>query len=102
MKPLVKNASDQEQVKNAENKILNGEEKYNLEIQALMSEKWGRSFVWRWLGKCGIYKTSYTGNSETFFLEGQRSIGLRLLADITRVDPNGYVLMIKENQEGNL
>lgn len=56
----------------------------------------GRRFVWRYLTDCGIFKTSFTGNSETFYKEGQRSIGLKLLADVNEADPSAYLKMLDE------
>lgn len=54
--------------------------------------------MWRYLGKCGLYKSSFTGNSTTFFNEGMRNIGLQMLADITEADADSYAKMAKENQ----
>ena len=45
------------------------------DIKLLMSHAWGRRFVWRMLEKSGMYRTSFTGNSETFFREGIRNYG---------------------------
>lgn len=51
-------------------------------LKQTMSGYAGRQWTWELLEYCGIYRTSFTGNSETFFREGQRSVGLKLLADI--------------------
>lgn len=32
------------------------------------------------LERCHVFDTTFTGNSKTFFLEGERNIGLHLLA----------------------
>ena len=62
----------------------------------LMSSKQGRRVVWRLLGKAGVFQSSFTGNSETFFREGKRAMGLGMLADITEHAPDSYVLMLTE------
>lgn len=46
--------------------------------------------AWFVLESAGIFQTSFTGNSETFFREGKRSVGLRLLAELERIDPSGF------------
>lgn len=66
----------------------------------LMSHKQGRRIVWRILEKAGVYRQTFTGNSETFFLEGKRSIGLFVLAEVHEVSADAYVQMLKENKNG--
>jgi hypothetical protein len=68
------------------------------DIRALMSTVPGRRFMWRLLDKAGIYKSSMTGNSQTFFLEGQRNIGLFLLAQVNDHCLDEYVQMLTENR----
>jgi hypothetical protein len=62
----------------------------------LMGSKRGRRIVWRLLERTGVFRTSFTGNSETFFREGQRNVGLMLMAQIHEVCPDQYALMLKE------
>ena len=68
------------------------------DLRALMSTPAGRRFMWRLLEKTGLYKSSMTGNSQTFFLEGQRNIGLFLLAQVNDHCLDEYVLMLSENR----
>lgn len=65
----------------------------------LMSDKRGRRVMWRLLAETGLYKTSFTGNSETFFREGARNVGLKLMAQIHELTPDAYGLMLKESKE---
>lgn len=69
------------------------------DFQWLMSDKRGRRFVWRLLAKTGVFRSSFTGNSETFFREGARNVGLMLLAEINEHSPEQYTLMLKEQRE---
>jgi hypothetical protein len=64
----------------------------------LMSSRRGRRIVWGILEECGVYRTSFTGNSETFFREGKRSIGLWAL-DIATANPEAYMAMLVEAKE---
>lgn len=61
-----------------------------------MNTEQGRRFIWRLLGLCGVYRTSFTGNSGTFFNEGARNIGLMVLADVQEVALDAYLQMVKE------
>lgn len=64
----------------------------------LMSDRRGRRFVWRLLEETGLFQSSFTGNSETFFREGQRNVGLRLMAMINEHCPDRYNQMVTEQK----
>lgn len=68
-------------------------------LRSLLETYGGRATVWRWLEWCGVYKTSFTGNSETFFKEGMRNIGLKILEEVFEASPNIYGLMRAEAVE---
>lgn len=65
----------------------------------LMGSKRGRRIVWRILERTGIFRSSFTGNSETFFREGMRNVGLVLMAQINEACPESYTTMVKEQNE---
>ena len=64
----------------------------------LMSSTQGRRIVWRLMDKAGVYRTSFTGNSETFFKEGMRNMGLFIVAEIQAHSPDSYALMLTESK----
>jgi hypothetical protein len=64
----------------------------------LMSSKQGRRCVWRLLEKAGVYRTSFTGNSETFFREGMRNMGLFVVDAVHTHAPDAYALMVAESK----
>ena len=68
------------------------------DIKWLMSIKQGRRFMARLLGESGIHRTSFTGNSETFFREGRRDLGLFFEAEITAHAFTDYILMLTEQK----
>jgi hypothetical protein len=85
---------------------LDREEKHRLtsrqeadDFKWLMSDKRGRRIVWGLLEKTGLYRTSFTGNSETFFREGARNIGLNYMALINEYCADKYNLMVSEQRE---
>lgn len=65
----------------------------------LMNDKRGRRFIWRMLETTGVYRSSFTGNSETFFREGARNVGLKLISDIHEFAPDAYPMMLEEQRK---
>ena len=91
------NASDEKIVKSAKQKDKNIRDTELEDLRLLISKQWGRRLVWRILEQTGMYRTSFTGNSTTFFNEGQRNIGLWLVDEVLSADADMYLSMIKEN-----
>lgn len=71
----------------------------NEDMKWLMGSKRGRRIIWRILERAGIFRSSFTGNAETFFREGMRNVGLSLLSQIHEACPENYTLMVKEQNE---
>jgi len=67
----------------------------------LMSDKRGRRIVWGLLERTGIYRSSFTGNSETFFREGARNVGLVYLDLLNTYTPEKYNLMVTEQRHND-
>lgn len=68
------------------------------DFQWLMKDKRGRRIVWSLLERTGVFRSSFTGNSETFFREGQRNVGLFLMAQIHEACPEQYAVMLQEQK----
>lgn len=94
-KPLVRNAADPDQVKKAKDKEKFNREDEILDLKEVLATHSGRRFIWRYLEKCGVFTSSFTGNSETFFKEGSRNIGLQLLADVQEANIESLIEMMK-------
>lgn len=71
------------------------------DVRAVMSTPSGRRVMWQLLSDAGIFRTSFTGNSETFFREGARSLGLKVFTQIQENAPDLYMLMAQEAQTEN-
>jgi hypothetical protein len=66
-------------------------------IQSIMGNFAGRSWMREQLEACHIFSSSFTGDSlSTAFREGERNIGLRLLAGIMSACPQAYIEMMGE------
>lgn len=72
------------------------------DFSMLLATRPGRRFVWRLLSLTGVFRTSFDNSgSVTAFNEGQRNIGLRLLADVNEAGPEHYVVMLRESKEAS-
>jgi hypothetical protein len=70
------------------------------DLRYVLNDVQGRRFLWKMLADCGIYESSFTGNnSETFFKEGSRKVGLKIMTDIMEASPESYLVMLKESKE---
>jgi len=69
------------------------------DVAAVLSTVEGRRFYWRMLVTCGIFKSSFTGNNTTFFNEGERNIGLLMIADMNDADPSAYLKCLTESKQ---
>jgi hypothetical protein len=67
------------------------------DIRWLVSTKQGRRVAARLIEHTGVYRNSFTGNSETFFKEGMRNVGLFLVAEIRKHAPESYAQIVNEN-----
>lgn len=68
----------------------------------VMGSEKGRRLVWHLIDTVsGALSPSFTGNSETFYREGRRSVGLDLMADVQRLHPELYVQMLNEQIREN-
>jgi len=72
------------------------------DVKALMQLPAFRRFVWWLLTASHIFHTSFTHSkdSETFYKEGERNVGLKVFLRIQEHDPEGYLVMAKENPNG--
>ena len=66
----------------------------------LVGDARGRRFIWRLLSITGIFRSSFSGDSNrTFFQEGERNIGLQVMRDINEVCPEKMAEMIREAKQ---
>jgi len=91
-------SKEAEQEKRLENEKLEREILLN-DVRHVLSSVQGRRFVWRILDMAGVYRSSFTGNSTTFFNEGARNIGLRVLSDVMDAKPEAFLLMQQEDKK---
>lgn len=87
---------DQDKIKRRESLDNISRRRELADVAFVLNSLEGRRFFWRMLINCGIFKSSFTGNNTTFFNEGERNVGLTLLADMNEADPAAYLKCINE------
>ena len=70
------------------------------DLKLIMSTKSGRRWMWRMLERTGVYRVTFRTNGEGDFLEGVRSVGVALLAEMHRWCLEETILMMRENANG--
>ena len=66
-------------------------------LRKILDTYHGRAYIWRQLAECGVFKTSFTGDAEhTFFNEGRRDIGIKMLEEVLTISPKAFTLMQSE------
>lgn len=72
----------------------------NKDMEWVLSDERGRRFVWWLLEEAGVYNSSFDGTTEgTVYNEGNRNMGLKVLARIHETSPEKYLQMIKERED---
>lgn len=67
-------------------------------IQFVLSDPRGRRFYRQMIEWCGVFRQVFTGNSETFFKDGKRVVGLHMLQRMDEAAPEAFALMMQEGR----
>lgn len=95
---MAHNAADAGSVREMERKDRDRTRIQREEMKALLENGAFRKFVWRYLGSCGVFRSSFSTDAmEMARAEGQRNVGLKLLAEINEAHPESYLVMQKES-----
>lgn len=98
-KALVGNAASEKQVKEAGNKEALMKLRSENALRYIFAHRDGRRFYWDLMCECGIFTQSADNSgSWTYFNEGKRVIGLKMLMDLNNLDPQVYMTMVNEQK----
>lgn len=94
-----RDVSDEKQVKKASEKDARENMKKDNSVRYVLATKEGRKFYWDLMCDCGIFVISaHASGSWTYYNEGKRSVGLKLLSNLNDLDPTVYATMVTENK----
>jgi hypothetical protein len=95
-------AKEQDIFSDEQNKKLTAEQKRERQkeiddVEKVLKTPEGRRFIWRMLSRTGIYRNSFSLNSnQTAFCEGERNIGLWLINEVNEADIAAFAKMQNE------
>jgi hypothetical protein len=70
-------------------------------VRAALSSREGRIWFWDLLARCGVFRNPWTANAlVTAHACGEMNIGQELLGEVTRLVPDYFATMLKENNDG--
>ena len=93
------NAGDEEQVQDLQNQIAVKRRQELEDIRNLTRNPSGLRFLKRLFAEGKVFQTTFTGNSQTFFLEGHRNLALKFLHDVVEAAPETLPrLMLQEER----
>ena len=93
-------ASDPRQVRERLNQLKIDERIKDEVLKKLLETREGRSWVHALLERTHIWRSSFALDALAMaFAEGERNVGLYVLADLMQAAPNQYLAMVKEAEE---
>ena len=96
---MAHNPSDAGSVKEMERKDKDRTRIQREELMALLGNGAFRKFLWRYLASCGVFRSSFSSNALVMARdEGERNVGLKILAEINEVHPESYLVMQEESR----
>jgi hypothetical protein len=90
--------ADEKNVREAKDRERADAEQLDADWKACLDSCAFRNILWSILVDAGIYRSSFTGNSETFFREGMRNLGLKIQAKAIEANVEAYQLMEREQR----
>ena len=94
------NAGDKQKVKDREKQDKNERDQELEDIKEILGRPSGIRFFRRFMDEGKVFQTTFTGNSQSFFLEGHRNLALKFFNDICEAAPSKVAdIMIKQEED---
>lgn len=71
------------------------------DICAVLSTKAGRRFLWRLMGRCGVFSSVKHPARSIEYRAGEQDMGHFIMAEIAEADQNLLFKMMKDNKNDN-
>jgi hypothetical protein len=99
-KPLVQNAADEQQVKEAKKKEKFTRESELADLKTVLETAAGQRLLWRVLEKCGTFESTYSDIPHRMaYHAGRQDVGHFVLAEITQARGTALMEMMQRAQE---
>lgn len=96
---MAHNAADEKKVREAEQRNKNQRETELEDIKDILSRPSGVRFFRRMTVDAKMFSTTFTGNSNGFFLEGGRNFFLRYFDDVCQAAPDKVIDLVLRREE---
>jgi hypothetical protein len=81
------NSADPESLEERNVRVKIEKENYENVVKGLLGSKEGKIFFKRFFDKAKIFSKTFTGNSQTYYNEGQREMALDYFKEFSRICP---------------
>lgn len=68
------------------------------DYEKLLAMPEGRRVLWDIVGRCNIFQAITVTNASMYMMQGAKNIGLGVIDDIERIDPDAFILMMREGK----
>jgi hypothetical protein len=99
--PLVKNASNEKQIKNAQSKERMVRSRELDDLRAVLGTLAGRRLFWRLLSHCHVFESVWRPSAEIHHLAGKQDVGHFLMGEVVEADEEFLFQMMRENKKEN-
>lgn len=99
-KVIVRNAADEEQVKEAGKRDRMRREAEIRDLKVVLSTKEGRRFMWRLLSHCKVFGSIWEPSAKIHYSSGMQDVGHFVMAEVIDAQEEAFVLMMKEAKQG--
>jgi hypothetical protein len=93
-RPLVGNAADPKQVKDARKRERTNREGELEDVRAILDTPAGKRFLWRLLDHCKISESVFSPSAHIYYNSGMQDVGHFVLGEIMEAQPQAYMDMI--------
>lgn len=101
--PVAEDIGDAKAVSDRKARLGRRQKRVDDGLRLLLESQSGRLWLWDLLESCHCFASPFQPGQpdSSAFRCGEQNVGLRLIAQITRVQPDAFILMMKENSNGN-
>ena len=93
------NAADEKQVEAQAKRDENRRKQELIDIKDMLETPAGKRFFRRLMKDGLVFQTTFTGNSQGYFLEGHRNLALKYLHDVVEAAPNMVAELMRSEEE---
>ena len=90
-----RNASQPESIKATEARLAKDADQRDTDLRDLMRMPQFRRYVWRWMGRTGVFKRPRVLNAEGYVLHGRAEVGLEMWNELQDATPEAVIEMMR-------